>query len=202
MTLTWPPDAATVLLFWPVLTGVISLFYNYLDGIPRVHAVLSLLVKAGLDLPGILNAIQRAITGLTPAEKEAEKPAVRAAVKARALLVTSVLALLFVGCTQLQAAIPEFTQVTNVVIADLRAGDTDVQIVNDVEAVLCPPPAAGCVTLEAASDIALDIVNDLLASGLLAKHETAATVANARGVQAALSAKRTARLNPPLPAGR
>ena len=80
--LTWPPNAATVLLFWPILTAVISLFYNYLDGIPRVHAVLALMVKAGLDLPGILDALKRLLTGQSVAAQKAAKAVAAIAVLA------------------------------------------------------------------------------------------------------------------------
>ena len=61
---SWLKDAApTILLAWPVITAAISLIYNLLDGVPRVHAALSILVKAGLDLPGMLDAIRRLLSG-------------------------------------------------------------------------------------------------------------------------------------------
>lgn|ERR1700690_1114723 len=64
--MTWPPDAQTVaiiLAMWPMITAVLSLFYNRLDKIPRVHAVLAILVKLGIDLPAMLDALKRLISG-------------------------------------------------------------------------------------------------------------------------------------------
>jgi hypothetical protein len=69
--MTWPPDTATLLLLWPILTAIISLFYGYLDKIPRVHAVLAVLVKAGVDLPAILDALKRLVTGQSLASQKA-----------------------------------------------------------------------------------------------------------------------------------
>lgn len=50
-------------LLWPIFTAVLSSFYSYLDGFPRVHAALSAMVAMGFDLPSALAAIQRLITG-------------------------------------------------------------------------------------------------------------------------------------------
>lgn len=68
---TWPPSPALVLLMWPLITAIISLFYNRLDKIPRVHAVLALLVKAGVDLPSILDAVKRLLSGQSIASQRA-----------------------------------------------------------------------------------------------------------------------------------
>ncbi len=55
--------AMIIVFFWPMITGVISLFYNWLDRYPRCHAVLAILVKAGFDLPSMLDAFKRLLTG-------------------------------------------------------------------------------------------------------------------------------------------
>lgn len=50
----------------PIGTGLISLFYNKLDSYPRGHALLSIFVQAGFNLPGILEAFRRLWTGAPP----------------------------------------------------------------------------------------------------------------------------------------
>lgn len=71
--LKWPPDAATWLVLYPLITALISLVYNKLDGIPRVHAFLAILVKFGVDLPAILDAVKRLVTGQPVAAQRAAK---------------------------------------------------------------------------------------------------------------------------------
>ena len=68
---TWPPSPALVLLMWPLITAIISLFYGYLDKNPRTHAILAILVKAGVDLPAILDAVKRLVTGQSIASQRA-----------------------------------------------------------------------------------------------------------------------------------
>ena len=65
--LSWTHEnAALILLVWPIVTGVVSLVYNYLDHMPRVHAVLSAFVSAGLDVPSLMDALKRLLTGQPP----------------------------------------------------------------------------------------------------------------------------------------
>ncbi len=62
--LTWThAHAFEILMLWPLITAIVSLFYKKLDSYPRVHAVLSSLVAAGLDLPKLLDALKRVLTG-------------------------------------------------------------------------------------------------------------------------------------------
>jgi hypothetical protein len=89
---------------------------------------------------------------------------------------------LSLGCATLQALIPEAETIENKIISDVQAGDTDVQVVNDVLALL-----GANATVEEASDIALYVLNELLESNLLLKHYPNA-VANAQAVQAKLTA--------------
>jgi hypothetical protein len=50
---------ANPMLWWPLATALISIFYNKLDKIPAVHAFLSVLVALGIDLPSMLDALKR-----------------------------------------------------------------------------------------------------------------------------------------------
>lgn len=81
-----PPGLPWWVLAWPIVSGVASLLYTVLDQYPRAHAFFSLLAKAGVDLPAILDALHRLWTGLTPAQKAAAK----ALAKGAAVIVFSV----------------------------------------------------------------------------------------------------------------
>lgn len=148
---TWPPSAATVLLFWPILSGLISLVYGYLDGMPRVHAVLSLFVKAGLDLPGILDAVHRFLTGLTPAQKAAMA-------KVAAVLLVFGVVLSTSACTPAQTAV--LSNIEQRVLSDLEAGDGLPQIEGDVQAIVVAQGGAAAVVVEV-TDAALALLADL-----------------------------------------
>jgi hypothetical protein len=107
-----------------------------------------------------------------------------------AVAACALMAAIGIGCSTLQALIPEFTTIDNKIVADLQAGDTDVQVVTDVEVILfgTNPPAQA---VEMATTIALDVLNDLLASGLLAKHYPT-LVASATAMQGTLAVKKAA----------
>jgi hypothetical protein len=91
------------------------------------------------------------------------------------------------GCQTLQALIPEAVDIENKIVSDLNANDSDIQIVNDVLAIL-----GASATVEEATDVAFAIINELLSSGLLAKHYPNA-VANAQAIQGKLMVARAAR---------
>jgi hypothetical protein len=100
--LTWPPNAATWLLLWPLITAVLSLVYNYLDRFPRVHAVLEIGVKAGIDLPAILEALKRFATGMPSAGRLAKM----AAKTGGAIVVLLVLGLSQSACIDSSTTVP------------------------------------------------------------------------------------------------
>jgi hypothetical protein len=95
------------------------------------------------------------------------------------------------SCAQAKTIVDELVAIDKIVVDDLVAGKTDVAIVNDVEAAL-----GASVPVEIVTDIVLNIVNDLLATGLLSKHYGPAAVLNAQTAQASLMAKKAARANP------
>lgn len=129
MSFTWPPDATTILLLWPIVTALISLVYNKLDGIPRVHAFLAVLVKAGVDLPAILDALKRILTGQSAPAQRAAKVA-REALAQSVLKTLSVLCLLvLVACAQAIPAAVAGAPCVATVIQDAISGMTVAQIV-------------------------------------------------------------------------
>ena len=99
---TWPPSAATVLLLWPIVSALISLVYGYFDGIPRVHAVLALLVKAGVDLPAILDAFKRLVSGQSVMAQRAAKVAKATA----AVAILACLAMTQGACISVNPTVP------------------------------------------------------------------------------------------------
>lgn len=101
---TWPPNAAMMLLLWPLVSGAASLLYGFLDRYPRWHAVLSALAKAGLDLPALLDDLRRIWNGLTPAQLAAAKAAAKAGAKVGAVVL--VLATSQVACLPVTPVVP------------------------------------------------------------------------------------------------
>jgi hypothetical protein len=55
------------IIVWPVATALASLLYKLFDKVPRVHAFFSLLASLGLDLPKLLETLQRLFSGAPPA---------------------------------------------------------------------------------------------------------------------------------------
>jgi len=163
---TWPPDASTMLLLWPIASGLISLFYNLLDGIPRVHALLQVLVSAGLDLPGILGALKRIWTGEPSAlaKLKASIPPPPPAPKINLLPLALGLGTLLTlgvtqtGCAQLQANFPQLDAAEKIVLTDLAAGKGAKQIEEDVAQVFAGQ--AGVDAVIAVNDI-LTTLEDL-----------------------------------------
>ena len=51
------------LLVWPIVSALVSWLYTKTESIPRLHAFFSLLAGFGIDLPKILTALQKLITG-------------------------------------------------------------------------------------------------------------------------------------------
>lgn len=47
-----------------VLGAVVSCFYKYLDKYPRLHAFFEVLAHAGVNVPGVVNALGRLLTGV------------------------------------------------------------------------------------------------------------------------------------------
>ena len=101
-----------------------------------------------------------------------------------ALVLTTVMGSMQIGCAQLTALIPELTNIENKICTDLAAGDGDTQIVNDVMTIL-----GASATVEEVTDLVLSTITNLLSSGLLAKHYSAATVAQAKTIQSTLIIK-------------
>lgn len=90
------PDLFVVL--WTALTAVLSLAARALSAFPRVHAALSLLSALGIDLPKILDAVKRLLTGEVPPAPPAEKKGPTAPTLP-VLAIAGLLALGVIGCS-------------------------------------------------------------------------------------------------------
>ena len=55
-----------VILAWPTITALASLAYTQLDKNTRIHAFLSVLASAGIDLPKLWEALTRLVVGGQP----------------------------------------------------------------------------------------------------------------------------------------
>lgn len=146
---------------WTVLTAAVSVAVRALDAFPRAHAVLSLLAGLGLDVPKVLDALKRILTGGPPQGGEGGgKATLGNAVKVAPLgcLAFACALLVLPGCGLLKSsAVP--TDLENdfaCVVGEINRGITSVDQIEQA----CLPGQAQTV---------IDIIDALLGSAEFAR---------------------------------